>query len=116
MSRMGGNAHKRDAQEPFRNHSRNLQRVKLLLLLLSQNTLYGPAQGPRPVTTQDGSSGLTRQVEKVPIRALDFSGERVAVEVLSDSPARQERFALDRKRCWQGCVFLDENSSSSIDV
>src|SRR5205823_14317462 len=64
MPGMGGNAHERNAEEPFRNDFRNLQRVKLLPSLLRQNTLHCPAQRSRLVATQDGGSYFTGQVEK----------------------------------------------------
>src|SRR5437867_4259375 len=86
MSRMGGNIYERNPEEPFRNDVRNLQGVKLLPLLLRQNTLHCPAQGSWPVATQDGGSYFTGQVKKVPIRAFDFSGQRRAIEILDDSP------------------------------
>ena len=113
---MGSNTHKRNAQEPFRNNFREFQGIKLLPFLFRQNTLHCPSQGFWPVATQDGSSGLTGQLEKVPVRSLDLLGQRIAIEISNDSPARQEGFTLNRKRCWQRCVFLDENSLGSIQV
>ena len=70
---MGGNTHERDAEEPFRNDFRDFQGVKLLPLLFRQDTLDCPAQGSWPFTTKGDCPDLTRQIEEVPIRCLDFS-------------------------------------------
>src|SRR5205807_4764714 len=111
MSGMGGNTHERNAEEPFRNDFRNLQRVKLLPFLLRQNTLHCPAQRSRLVATQDSGSYFTGQVEKIPIHALDVSSQRRAIKTLDDSPPRQEGFTFDRQVRRQTCVFPDQNGS-----
>src|SRR5258708_35988652 len=116
MPRMGGHTRKRNAEEPLRNDFRNLQRVKLLPLLLRQDTLHCSAQGSWPIATQDRCSHCTSQVEKVPIRALDVSGQRSAIEILDDSPARQEGFTFDRQVRRQRRVLPDLNDTCSILV
>src|ERR1700746_1312699 len=114
MPGMGGNPHERNAEEPFRNGLRNLQRVKPLFLLFGQNTLHSPAQGSSSVAPQHGGSYFTGQVEKVPIHTLDVSGQRRAIRILDDSPPRQENLTLDRQACWQKRVFSDEDSSGCV--
>src|SRR6267154_5849760 len=116
MSRMSGNAHEWNAEEAFRNNFRNLQGVKLLSLLLRQNTLHCPAQGSWPVATQDGGSYFTGHVEKVPIRTLDVPCQRSAIRILDDSPAGQEGFTFDRQVRGQGCCFPNQNGPRSISV
>src|SRR5438552_8294404 len=88
MPGMGGNAHEMNAEEPFRNDFRNLQRVKLLPSLLRQNTLHCPAQRSRLVATQDGGSYFTGQVEKIPIHTLDVSSQRRAIKTLDRKSTR----------------------------
>src|SRR6266403_977245 len=116
MSRMSGNAHEWNAEETFRNDFRNLQGVKLLSLLLRQNTLHCPAQGSWPVATQHGGSYFTGQVEKVPICAVDVSRHRRAIKILDDSPARQEGFTFDRQVRRQRCVFTNQNGPCSVSA
>src|SRR5438128_4578636 len=116
MSGMRGNPHERNAEESFRNDFRNLQRVKLLPFLLRQNTLHCLAQSSRLVATQDSGSHFTGQVEEVPIRTLDVSGQRRAIEILDDSPASQERFTFDRQIRRQRRVFSNQSRPCSISV
>src|SRR6516164_5746975 len=65
---------------------------------------------------QDGGSYFTGQVEKVPIRALDVSGQRRAIRILDDSPARQEGFTFDRQVRGQRCCFPNQNGPCSVSV
>src|SRR5229473_707645 len=98
MPGMGSNPHERNAEEPFRNDFRNLQRVKLLPFLLRQDTLHCPAQGSWPVATQDGGSYFTGQVEKVPIRTADVSRQRRAIKILDVSPFTESGTYLQASR------------------
>src|SRR5258708_38069373 len=52
MAKMGRNTHKRNAEEPFRSHFRNLQGVKLLSLPSRQDLHDCPAQGSQPFATK----------------------------------------------------------------
>jgi hypothetical protein len=108
---MGSDTDKRNAEEPFRNGFGNLQRIKLLPFLFPQNTLHGRSQSSWPVTTQDSDLELAGQVEKVPIRALNSSRQCIAIEVLDDSPTRQESFTLDRQAYRQERALSDEDGS-----
>src|SRR6266852_820374 len=116
MPEMSGNTHKRKAEEPFRNNFRNFHTVKLLAFLFRQNTLDCPAQGSYSLATKSDCPDLTGQVEKVPIRTLNVSGQRRAIKILDDFPARQEGFTFDRQVRRQRRAFLDENGHRSIDV
>src|SRR5437764_13756690 len=116
MPGSGWNTHQRNAEEPFPNYVRNLQRVKLLPSLLRQNTLHCPARRARLVATQDGGSYFTGQVEKIPIHTLDVSSQRRAIKTLDDSPPRQEGFTFDRQVRRQTCVFPDQNGPCTIGV
>jgi len=114
MAGMGGNIHEWNPEEPFRNHFRNLQGVKLLSLLFRQNTLHCPAQGSWPIATQDSGFYFTGQVEKVPIRTADVSDQRRAIKILDDSPAGQEGFTFDRQVRRQSCVFPNQDGPCSV--
>jgi len=83
----------------FRNDSRYFQAIKLLQVSAWRGQNFTAlAEGARPVKTKDGGSDFTCEIERVPIRVLDGSGQGIATEVFDDSPARQEFFALDGMR------------------
>jgi hypothetical protein len=116
MAGMGGYADEGNTEKPFRNDSRYFQAIKLLQSPLGEDRFYCSAEGARPVKTKDGGSDFTCEIERVPIRVLDGSGQGIATEVFDDSPARQEFFALDGMRRRQLYGFLDENGLGFIDV
>ena len=95
---MGRNTHKRNAEEPFRSHFRNLQGVKLLPLLFRQDLLGCPAQGSQVLATKGDCPELVNQIEEVPLRFLDFLAKSVPIEILDNSPAGQEGLAFSNRR------------------
>src|SRR5580692_6913096 len=103
-----------NAQEPFRSRFRSLQGVELLPVLFRENTLYRPARGAQPIPTQDSRSYFARQVEEVPIRSFELSGDLRAIEILDDSPPRHEGITFDRHVRRQSCAFPDEDGPASV--
>ncbi len=116
VSRMGGDAQERNAAEPFRNNLCNFERVRLLLLASRQDALHGPAHCSWPIATENGCLHRARQVEKVPLRTLDISGQSRAIEIPDDSPARQESITLDRNVLRQRRVVPYEDALAVVHV
>lgn len=108
---MGRNTHKRNAEEPFRNDFRDFQGVKLLSLPFRQDLLDCPAQGSQLLATEGDRPDLAGQIEEAPLRFFYFLTKSAPIEILNNSPARQENFTLDRQACWQKRVLSDEDGS-----
>ena len=111
---MGCNTHKRNAEEPFRNDFRDFHGVKLLSFPFRQDLVDCPAQGSQLLATKGDCPDLAGQIEEVPLRFLDFLAKSVPIEILYNSPARQENFTLDRQACWQKRVLSDEDGSRCV--
>jgi len=92
---VSGNAQKKDAEESFRNNSCNLQGVTVLPFAPRQSSLDCPAKSCWPIAANELCVNGPSQKEKNPIRFLDFSGEAMAIKILDDVPAGQERALLD---------------------
>jgi len=97
VAQMGDCAQERNAEKSLRDDGSDFERVKVLVFLLREDLLHGPAQSSKTGAAEHRRARFVGAVEEVPMSGFDATRERRAIRTGDDLPAGEESVTGDRQ-------------------